>query len=111
MSLKSVSGKAKILGTLLGIGGAMILTFYKGIEVKLWSTNSHFLKQTTMGLVIHDGQNRLVGSFLALGSCFSYAAWLIVQVIVLSSSIKLLKNMNIYGGYVLPVLKFACLII
>ncbi|KMT06127.1 hypothetical protein BVRB_7g162980 [Beta vulgaris subsp. vulgaris] len=79
VSLKSVSGKAKILGTLLGIGGAMILTFYKGIEVKLWSTNSHFLKQTTMGLVIHDGQNRLVGSFLALGSCFSYAAWLIVQ--------------------------------
>lgn len=79
VSLKSLAGKAKVAGTLVGISGAMLLTFYKGVEIKLWSTNAHLLKQTANGPVVHDAQDRLIGSILALGNCFSYAAWLIVQ--------------------------------
>jgi len=34
--LKTRVGQAKVLGTLIEIGGAMLLTFYKGLEIKTW---------------------------------------------------------------------------
>ncbi|KAM7470390.1 hypothetical protein LguiA_008573 [Lonicera macranthoides] len=32
---RTAAGKAKVLGTLVGLGGAMILTFYKGPQISL----------------------------------------------------------------------------
>jgi len=76
-----MAGKAKVLGTLIGITGAMVLTFVKGTEIKLWSTNFHLLKHA------QDDQNhknnghaQVLGALLTVASCFSYAAWLIIQV-------------------------------
>ncbi|KAG4967814.1 hypothetical protein JHK87_033465 [Glycine soja] len=31
------AGKAKVVGTVMGIGGAMMLTFYKNIEINIWT--------------------------------------------------------------------------
>ncbi|KAK6916112.1 EamA domain, partial [Dillenia turbinata] len=82
LALRTLAGKAKVLGTLLGVSGAMLLTFYKGSQVNLWSTQIDLMKDTKQG---HSSSlqpyssNYILGALLAVGSCFSYATWLIVQ--------------------------------
>ncbi|KAG6646701.1 hypothetical protein CIPAW_07G026400 [Carya illinoinensis] len=49
LSLGTIAGKAKVLGTLMGIAASL------------------------------ESENRLLGSILALGGCFSFAFWLIIQ--------------------------------
>ncbi|KAM7470422.1 hypothetical protein LguiA_008605 [Lonicera macranthoides] len=78
---RTAAGKAKVLGTLVGLGGAMILTFYKGPRINL-STNVDLLhKSQTPGHVAptHKSGQMLLGSLLSLGSCICYALWLILQ--------------------------------
>ncbi|XP_021862634.1 WAT1-related protein At1g68170 [Spinacia oleracea] len=81
VSLKKLPAIAKVLGSLLGMAGAMLMTFYKGVQIKLWTTNIH-LPNVPSGASSHkhDGLNLVWGTLLALGSCLSFAAWLIVQV-------------------------------
>ncbi|XP_043697860.1 WAT1-related protein At1g25270-like [Telopea speciosissima] len=38
LGIRTLAGKAKLVGTAIGIGGAMVLTFYKGVEINIWST-------------------------------------------------------------------------
>ena len=45
LGLKTWPGKAKVAGTFLSIGGAMILTFYKGVEFDFLSTKIDLLHQ------------------------------------------------------------------
>ncbi|XP_030515992.2 WAT1-related protein At1g68170-like [Rhodamnia argentea] len=78
--LTTVAGKAKVAGTLMGIGGAMLLTFYKGVEVNLWSTHVNLLHHVAPTQQGREGSsNLLLGSLLAVASCFCYALWLIIQ--------------------------------
>ncbi|KAF9610401.1 hypothetical protein IFM89_022312 [Coptis chinensis] len=82
LCIRTLGGKAKILGTLVGIGGAMLLTFYKGIEINLWSTHLIQLHdhRQSHGADSHvETGNRILGALLAVGSCLSYATWLIIQ--------------------------------
>ncbi|XP_075487989.1 WAT1-related protein At1g68170-like isoform X1 [Primulina tabacum] len=84
MGLKTMAGKAKVTGTFLSIGGAMLLTFYKGLEVKIWSTHVHFLQTNkhANGHVAAANQksiNDIIGLLLALACCFSYSFSLIIQ--------------------------------
>ncbi|CAI9090098.1 OLC1v1024789C1 [Oldenlandia corymbosa var. corymbosa] len=44
---KTAAGKAKMLGTILGIGGAMVFTFYKGPDVTIWDTKLNLLELTS----------------------------------------------------------------
>ncbi|KAB1206971.1 hypothetical protein CJ030_MR7G008113 [Morella rubra] len=41
LNLGSISGKAKVLGTVIGMGGAMLLTFYKGADTRGNTRFSH----------------------------------------------------------------------
>ncbi|KAL5787655.1 hypothetical protein ACOSP7_004604 [Xanthoceras sorbifolium] len=84
LGIKTAAGKAKVIGTLMGIGGAMLLTFFKGVEINFFSTHLDLLHHNQL----HSGHvpsshasssEHLLGLLLALGSCFSYAFWLIVQ--------------------------------
>ncbi|CAB4267554.1 unnamed protein product [Prunus armeniaca] len=85
LNLRSIAGKAKVLGTLMGIGGAMVLTFYKGVEINIWSTHVDLLHSSQqqnnhLAASAHaDSGNRLLGCLLSLGSCFGFALWLIIQ--------------------------------
>nr|XP_043630955.1 WAT1-related protein At1g25270-like [Erigeron canadensis] len=76
---KTRSGVAKITGTALGIGGAMLLTFYKGVDLHLWKTNINLLNGQHHLSNAQHSSNRLLGSILAIGSCISYSIWLILQ--------------------------------
>ncbi|PKI52980.1 hypothetical protein CRG98_026560 [Punica granatum] len=60
----------------------MLLTFYKGVEVEIWSTNVNLLhkQNATISSPNHTESSRLLlGSLLAVCSCLSYALWLILQ--------------------------------
>ncbi|XVF00751.1 hypothetical protein REPUB_Repub04eG0028400 [Reevesia pubescens] len=85
LEIGTVAGKAKVLGTLIGIGGAMVFTFYKGIDINLWSTNVNLLHhhhqqpESQVGPSSHDTRKFILGAFLGLLSCISFSLWLITQ--------------------------------
>ncbi|THG21316.1 WAT1-related protein At1g25270-like [Camellia sinensis] len=81
LGLGTMTGKAKVAGTLMCIGGAMLLTFYKGAELNIWSTNVDLLHHKHGHVATphtHDG-NHVLGALLVVSCCFSSAMGLIVQ--------------------------------
>ncbi|RZB63134.1 WAT1-related protein [Glycine soja] len=85
LNLKAAAGKAKVLGTLLGIGGAMLLTFIKGAEINIWPFHINLMHPhqhqngQVASLNADSGNNKLLGAICSLASCFSFALWLIIQ--------------------------------
>ncbi|THU65175.1 hypothetical protein C4D60_Mb05t00910 [Musa balbisiana] len=84
LAVLTVSGQAKALGTLTGVGGAMLLTFYKGATINLWSTHIDLLRARhdeggAQPQPQRDSGNHVMGSLFAVISCLSYAMWLIIQ--------------------------------
>lgn len=79
----SSAGKAKVFGTIMGIGGAMLLTLYKGPEMNIWNTNINLLETTHHHGPApgrhQSGRDLALGVVLALAGCFCYSIWLIVQ--------------------------------
>ncbi|KAH0972239.1 hypothetical protein GBA52_024395 [Prunus armeniaca] len=82
LSLQTTTGKVKIIGIVIGIGGAMVFNLYRGKEINLWSTHVDLLH--THGephTASHKSpQGLLWGCMLSLGGCVSYALWFLVQV-------------------------------
>ncbi|PWA56731.1 nodulin MtN21 /EamA-like transporter family protein [Artemisia annua] len=72
-------GTAKIIGTAFGVGGAMLLTFYKGVDLHMWKTNVNLLNGQHHASNSQHSSNRVMGSLLAMASCISYSLWLILQ--------------------------------
>ncbi|WRX13333.1 EamA domain - like 10 [Theobroma cacao] len=80
LAFGTMAGKAKVLGTLIGIGGAMLLTFYKGVQIKMWSTHIDLVHHGGHGASSHSASaHTLWGALLAFTSCITYTLWLIVQ--------------------------------
>ncbi|CAI9098502.1 OLC1v1035164C1 [Oldenlandia corymbosa var. corymbosa] len=90
MRLESVrwntkAGKAKVLGTIIGIGGAMLFTFYKGPNITIWKTNVNLLNilpsdhHHRTSPKTQEGSNQVLGTILALLCCISFSFWLIFQ--------------------------------
>ncbi|CAI8591479.1 unnamed protein product [Vicia faba] len=80
LNLRTKAGKAKIIGTMTGISGAMVLTFVKGIELNIGSFNLNLLhhqKSPTQATI--STKNTILGSLCALASSSSYALWLIIH--------------------------------
>ncbi|KAI7740185.1 hypothetical protein M8C21_019877 [Ambrosia artemisiifolia] len=83
VEIRKRKGKAKVIGTLVGVAGAMILTFYKGHQLNIKSTHFNFLHggqhmdehvATINNLSTHD---HIFGSILALGYSISIALFYI----------------------------------
>ncbi|KAK7328225.1 hypothetical protein VNO77_22327 [Canavalia gladiata] len=80
LNWKKAAGKAKVLGTITGIGGAMMLTFLKGVEINIWTFHINLLhKKGSTGTLNGDPSSKLLGIFCGLGSCFCFALWLVIQ--------------------------------
>ena len=81
LAIRTWAGKAKVGGTLLGIGGAMVLTFYKGPQINKRSTKVHLFKHKDQHVAASHRMmdNHVLGSLLDVASCFSYAIWLIIH--------------------------------
>jgi len=83
--LRAAAGKAKVLGTLIGIGGAMMLIFLKGLEINIWPfhinlMHPHQHQNSHVASVHADFGSKWLGALCAVASCFSFALWLIIQV-------------------------------
>ncbi|GMI87986.1 Usually multiple acids move in and out Transporters 23 [Hibiscus trionum] len=80
LAFRTMAGKAKVLGTVIGIGGAMLLTFYKGPQFNI-STHIDLLPNG------HHGTNsshpppthHLLGALLAFVCCICYSVWMNLQ--------------------------------
>lgn len=83
VKITSVRGQAKVLGTLICVGGSLLFTVWKGgfplkgfVErplINMDDTTNHSLSK--------DKQNWIKGSLLILISYTAWSAWLILQVI------------------------------
>ncbi|KAL1289655.1 hypothetical protein HN51_058061 [Arachis hypogaea] len=83
LNLRKAAGKAKIIGTMIGIGGAMLMTFYRGVEVKMLSFHINLFNQRNGGGAVHSSHGGgglfLLGAVSSFSSNASYALWLIIQ--------------------------------
>ncbi|KAG8503806.1 hypothetical protein CXB51_001908 [Gossypium anomalum] len=80
LGFRTMAGRAKVLGTVIGIGGAMLLTFYKGLQINMGSTHFHLLlSHGPISSNAPSTNHRLLGALLALTSCISYSLWLNIQ--------------------------------
>ncbi|GLJ17399.1 hypothetical protein SUGI_0302470 [Cryptomeria japonica] len=76
LNIRSLAGQAKIVGTLICVGGAMTMTLYKGIKLQLWSSPFHLNQHNES---THKTEDLTKGSLLVLMSCISFSAWNILQ--------------------------------
>ncbi|OAY38703.1 hypothetical protein MANES_10G037100v8 [Manihot esculenta] len=81
MGISTLAGKAKVVGTLMGITGAMLLTFCKGAVIHIWSKQVNLMK-----LITPNGRHAaasngslVLGCIFAMGTCLSFSVWLIIQ--------------------------------
>ncbi|XP_061350882.1 WAT1-related protein At1g68170-like [Gastrolobium bilobum] len=84
LNLGSGEGKAKVIGTITGISGAMLLTFFKGVEINLWSSKINLLHPHQndnghMATQHGDSGSKLWGVPCALASCCCFSLWFIIQ--------------------------------
>ncbi|CAA7058225.1 unnamed protein product [Microthlaspi erraticum] len=75
--LGSSEGKAKVVGTMLGVGGALVFIFYRGKAIHLWSTHVDLVNQTSDSTTHHIS---FFGALLVFGGNLSYSLWLLLQV-------------------------------
>ncbi|XP_027346793.1 WAT1-related protein At1g25270-like isoform X2 [Abrus precatorius] len=83
LNFGAAEGKAKVVGTIIGISGAMVLIFVKGFEINIWSPKINLMHphQNQNGhMASHlDFSNTLLGVSCAIGSCCSFSLYFIVQ--------------------------------
>ncbi|CAI9784573.1 unnamed protein product [Fraxinus pennsylvanica] len=78
VNFRSLRGHAKLLGTLVTFGGAMVMTVIKGPVIDLSWT-----KDTTSAHI--NPQNPILGAFMILTACFCWAYFHILQADMLES--------------------------
>lgn len=83
LSFEKVSGKAKVMGTMICVGGAMLLTLYKGIEVHMWPIKFnllHHANEATAHKKVGESGTFALGIVLAVTSCICYSLWIVLLV-------------------------------
>ena len=73
-------GLAKVLGTIASVGGATIITLYKGFPLLHTTLTLTEQPEEDMFLSPNKMQSRTLGCIFLLGHCLSWAGWLVLQV-------------------------------
>ncbi|KAL6127892.1 hypothetical protein ACLB2K_071253 [Fragaria x ananassa] len=77
------SGIVKIAGTVVGIGGAMLFTFYRGPIFTVWPTHIDLLRQYNNSSSFSSSSSHMnnpaLGFLAGFGSILCFSLWLIVQ--------------------------------
>ncbi|KAL5228196.1 hypothetical protein ABZP36_016461 [Zizania latifolia] len=68
-------GVAKVVGTVVSIGGATVITLYKGLP--LFSHNLNIKSLSSSSLIL----NWTLGCVFILGNCLSWSGWMVLQVV------------------------------
>ncbi|KAJ0546291.1 putative EamA domain-containing protein [Helianthus annuus] len=73
----------KIIGTLVTVGGGMIMTLIRGPSIQLPWTNHHTLHHQTSVNSTASTKDQIKGSLMITAGCFSWASFVIVQALTL----------------------------
>ena len=81
VGIRRKPGQAKVLGTVICVGGAMLLSFYHGRTV-IGESSIHWKYAEKMGNKNSSSHlnNFFLGPFLLIVSTISWAIWFIIQV-------------------------------
>ncbi|KAJ8529644.1 hypothetical protein K7X08_036479 [Anisodus acutangulus] len=79
LGLRSIAGQAKFWGTIICVGGAMLLSLYHG-KVVIGQLGFHWKYAENTGKDVNSAHsNILLGPFLLIVSSLTAAIWLIIQ--------------------------------
>lgn len=90
MRIKTRAGVAKALGTVLSVGGAVLLSFYHGKVLGLGESKIHWRYAENMQRESSSsggGRNHLLGPVAVIVSALVWAVWFIVQVRIMPTDI------------------------
>ncbi|KAK9724358.1 hypothetical protein RND81_05G067100 [Saponaria officinalis] len=96
LDIRNPRGIAKVLGTLISLGGVMVMTFYRGSVLRNICHPLYDIRQTA---VIHE--NWLKGSILTIASCISWPLFYILQAFTLKrypAQLSLTTWMSVVGA-------------
>jgi drug/metabolite transporter (DMT)-like permease len=84
LNVKSKAGASKILGTLMSLGGVMLLSLYKGVPVSSSSSSTHHHTATPASASSHgdineDSKSWMLGTVALLANCLCFSFWLLLQ--------------------------------
>ncbi|PIN17616.1 hypothetical protein CDL12_09717 [Handroanthus impetiginosus] len=80
LGVRSKAGQAKIFGTIICVGGALLLSFYHGSIVNIGQSRIHWKYAEKTGTKNSIGHvNIISGPLLLIVSAISWAVWLILQ--------------------------------
>lgn len=80
VNLKQKHGLAKVIGTVITLCGAMVMTLYKGPIVNIFG--SHEMNLHSSSTASGGGQHWVAGTVMLLLSVIGWSAFFIVQVSV-----------------------------
>ncbi|GMH31359.1 hypothetical protein Nepgr_033202 [Nepenthes gracilis] len=77
VDMKKIPSQAKIIGTIITVSGAMVMTLYKGpiVDIFMASRRSHHGSDFSNS----SNQHWIVGTLMLLSSCLGWSAFFIVQ--------------------------------
>ncbi|XP_042425237.1 WAT1-related protein At1g09380-like [Zingiber officinale] len=82
VGFRTLAGQAKVVGTVLCVGGSMLMTFYRGGLIRMWSSPIHwrYAEEMSRNAGADAGsQNMALGAALVIVSCLAWAIWFIIQ--------------------------------
>nr|GMD57421.1 WAT1-related protein At2g39510-like [Ipomoea batatas] len=83
VEVRKLHSQAKILGTVVTLGGAMIMTLVRGPNIGLpWTKHTQHLQTAT---VLHSQQDLVKGAVMIMAGCSCWAIFYILQAITLKS--------------------------
>ncbi|KAF3782713.1 hypothetical protein EJ110_NYTH33728 [Nymphaea thermarum] len=95
LDVTSRRGAAKVVGTVASLGGAMIMSLYKGQAIRrLWGA-----LLSIPGTTVHE--DWVKGPILTIASCFAWAVWYVMQASTLKrypAQLSLTTWMSFFGG-------------
>ncbi|KAK9713658.1 hypothetical protein RND81_06G042700 [Saponaria officinalis] len=79
VNLRSKSGIAKVSGSLICIGGVILLILYRGFPLNHAEMLSHHTNTSNIAAKVNRQRNWILGSVFLVLSVLSWAAWFLIQ--------------------------------
>ncbi|KAL0694579.1 hypothetical protein Bca4012_061759 [Brassica carinata] len=81
VGIRKVSGQAKVMGTVVCVAGAMVLSFYHGHTIGIGESKIHwaYAQNITSHGSGSNGSNFFLGPFMIMAAAVSWAVWFIIQ--------------------------------
>ena len=81
VNIKRRHSQAKLVGTMVAIGGAMLMTFVKGNVIELpWTSKSRSYNGQSHVMNTPKQEDTGKGSIMLVASCFTWSCYIILQV-------------------------------